>query len=132
MTLDPNRWQHLEPFIYKLSKQRIQLYDEIMEMSDDIEVIANTYSFPIESVKRAKDYAFGNGVSQYQFYPDSDMAEAWLRLAHGNGTAIDRIFLEHEIYESGLVLNQGIPQTDAHNLTQLKFPWSILLKEGQL
>lgn len=132
MTLDPNRWQHLEPFIYKLSKQRIQLYDEIMEMTDDIEVIANTYSFPIESVKRAKDYAFGNGVSQYQFYPDSDMAEAWLRLAQGNGTAIDRIFLEHEIYESNLVENQEMLQTDAHDLTQLKFPWSILLKEGQL
>jgi hypothetical protein len=126
------RWQHLEPFIYKLSKQRIQLYDEIMEMTDDIEVIANTYSFPIEFVKRAKDYAFGNGVSQYQFYPDSDMAEAWLRLAQGNGTAIDRIFLEHEIYESNLVENQGIRQTDAHDLTQLKFPWSILVKKGQL
>ena len=101
-------------------------------MTDDIEVIANTYSFSIESVKRAKDYAFGNGVSQYQFYPDSDMAEAWLRLAQGNGTAIDRIFLEHEIYESNLVENQGIRQTDAHDLTQLKFPWSILVKKGQL
>jgi hypothetical protein len=49
------------------------------------------------------------------------MAEAWLRLAQGNGTAIDRIFLEHEIYESNLVENQGIRQTDAHDLTQLKF-----------
>jgi hypothetical protein len=126
------RWQHLEPFIYKLSKQRIQLYDEIMEMTDDIEVIANTYSFSIESVKRAKDYAFGNGVSQYQFYPDSDMAEAWLRLAQGNGTAIDRIFLEHEIYESNLVKNKVMLQKKAHDLTQLKFPWSILVKEGQL
>lgn len=124
------RWQHLEPFIYKLSKQRIQLYDELMEMTDDIEVISHTYSFSIESVKRAKDYAFGNGVSQYQFYPDSDMAEAWLRLAKGNGTAIDRIFLEHEIYESNLVKNKGMLQKKAHDLTQLKFPWSILIKEG--
>lgn len=103
-----------------------------MEMTDDIEVISNTYSFPIESVKRAKDHAFGNGVSQYQFHPDSDMAEAWLRLAQGNGTLIDRIFLEHEMHESGLVQNQGMLQPDAHDLTQLKFPWSILLKESQL
>ena len=60
------------------------------------------------------------------------MAEAWLRLAKGDATSLDHIFLKHEIYESNLVQNQGMLQTDAHDLTQLKFPWSILLKESQL
>jgi hypothetical protein len=30
MTQNPDRWQHLEPFIRKLFKERIQRYDEIM------------------------------------------------------------------------------------------------------
>ena len=131
MTQNPDRWQHLKPFIRKLFKERIQRYDEIMTMTEDIFTIATTYNFPMATVQRAKNHAFGKGVSRYHLFPDDDMAAAWLRLAKEQGNSLDKIFLEHEIYESGLVENQSMSQKEAHDLTQLKFPWSILLRESQ-
>ena len=127
----PNRWQHLEPFVRKLFQERIEKYDQIMVMTHDVAMIAQTYQLPMEVVQRAKDYAFGWGVTQYQLYPDLDMANAWLRLAKNQGTWIDKVLLDHEIYESNLVINQGLSQTEAHDLTQLKFPWSVLVRESQ-
>jgi hypothetical protein len=44
---------------------------------------------PTQKIERAKDYAFGNGVARYEFYPDIDMSRAWLRLAKGEGTDVD-------------------------------------------
>lgn len=131
MTNNPDRWQHLEPFISKLFKERIQRYDEIMAMREDIFTIATTYNLPVETVQRAKNHAFGEGVSRHCLLPDNDMAAAWLRLATGQGNSLDKVFLEHEIYESSLVEDQGLSQKEAHDLTQLKFPWSILLRESQ-
>jgi hypothetical protein len=126
MTLDPNRWQHLETYEKRYLKSAMQAYDDIMLQTQDISVISQHYHLSLEEVKRAKDYAFGRGVSQNQFSPDSNMAEAWLRLGSENATQVDEVLLRHEIYESDLVLNKGYKQADAHKLAQKKYPWSDL------
>lgn len=125
----PERWQHLQSFEYKLLKSRIEHYDQIMALTDDVSTIAQDYDLQVASILRAKDYAFGSGVTQYGFYPDNDMADAWFRLAEGNGNELDYVFLLHEIHESDLVQNQNIPQPLAHEKTQAIYPWSRLLKE---
>ncbi|MEB3310722.1 MAG: hypothetical protein VKJ02_10865 [Snowella sp.] len=57
MTQDPNRWQHLEPFIYQLFKERIQRYDEIMEMTEDkITSISEKFLQAIELCIALKDF----------------------------------------------------------------------------
>ena len=97
-----------------------------MMETQDIQQIATEYKVSIEEVTRAKDYAFGTGVSQNQFSPDPNMAEAWLRLGSENATQVDEVLLRHEIYESDLVLHKGYKQADAHKLAQKKYPWSDL------
>jgi len=73
--------------------------DEIMGMNEDIRLISDYCGISDRETQRAKDYAFGSGVSQHEFWPSIDMAKAWLRMARGQGTAIDRVFLQHEILD---------------------------------
>jgi hypothetical protein len=105
----------------------MDVYDQIQAMEEDILIIAENYQLPTQEIERAKDYAFGNGVARYQFYPDIDMSRAWLRLAKGEGTDVDRVLLLHEIYESQLVIIQGMNQQQAHSMAQKHYPWSDLL-----
>jgi len=102
-----------------------------MQVTDDVPRIASRYRLSVDNVQRAKDYAFGSGVSEHEFVPDINMAQAWKRIASGEGTDIDEIFLRHEIFESDLVVNQGMNQRDAHELAQGRYPWSILLKQQE-
>ncbi|MBJ7899463.1 MAG: hypothetical protein GC158_06005 [Cyanobacteria bacterium RI_101] len=132
MCSSPERWGHLESYVCKILQKTLIKYDHIMAMNQDIATIAKCYGYSETEVARAKNYAFGQGVSVYGFFPDDDMAEAWLRLAQGEGTEIDQVFLNHEIWESDLVVNQGLSQPAAHALTQEKFPWSVLLRQSRL
>lgn len=124
-----NKWSHLNQFERKYLKQVIQAYDQIMLEINDIEPIANRYQLTVDQVQRAKNYAFGEGVSLYQFSPDLQMAEAWNRMMLGEGTDIDEVLLRHEVLESELVINQGINQLDAHQLAQAQYPWSVLINQ---
>jgi hypothetical protein len=130
MNSEAGRWIHLEQYTKKYLKQEIVAYDEIAQMIDDITIIANCYQVMPQEVMRAKDYAFGSGVSKYRFIPDMDMAMAWKRMAAGKGTAIDEVLLRHEIFESDLVINKGMNQKAAHELAQAKYPWSELLSKN--
>jgi hypothetical protein len=125
-----DRWAHLDPYLSRCCRDLIRLYDEIEAMTTDITTIANTYQLRVEEVTRAKDHAFGNGVSRYQFIPDLDMAEAWRRMARGEGTSVDEVLLRHEILESALILDRGITQKQAHDIAQERYPWSELLGEA--
>jgi hypothetical protein len=130
MNSEAGRWRHLEQYTRKYLKQEIIAYDEIAQMTDDVTIIANCYQFMPEEVRRAKNYAFGSGVSKYRFIPDMDMAMAWQRMAAGKGTAIDEVLLRHEIFESALVINKAMNQKAAHELAQVKYPWSKLLPKS--
>lgn len=131
MTPASDRWQHLNPYEKRHLKLAMQAYDQIMLETQDVPTIAKYYQLSLEDVKRAKNYAFGQGVSQYQFSPEILMAEAWYRMKLNQGNQLDEVLLRHEIYESDLVLNQGLPQSEAHKLTQTKYPWSDLLIQSQ-
>jgi hypothetical protein len=122
------RWSYLDPYFLKYLRSRIEAYDQIMAMTEDVKIIAESYQISLEEVQQAKNYAFGEGVSRYQFIPDLDMAQAWQRMAQKQGKKLDEVLLRHEVMESDLVINKGLNQLIAHNLTQEKYPWSELLK----
>ena len=124
------RWGHLDIYAAKYLRAEMALYDEIMGMNEDIRLISDYCGISARETQRAKDYAFGGGVSQYEFCPSIDMAKAWLRMARGQGTVIDRVFLQHEILESDLVINQGMNQPSAHEIAQAQYGWSVLLRQG--
>lgn len=126
-----NKWSHLNQYERKYLKETIKAYDRIMEVTEDVPRIASRYQSSPDDVERAKDYAFGSGVSQNKFSPDSRMAEAWNRMAWGEGTELDEILLRHEILESDLVINRGMSQSEAHELAQQRYPWSILITKQQ-
>ena len=113
MTNNDDRWQHLNPYERRYSLSAMQVYDEIMLRTTDVIEISERYQFSLEEIKRAKNFAFGDGVSSYEFSPSSDMADAWLRMSSGKETPLDEVLLRHEIYESDLVINQGLKQSDA-------------------
>lgn len=125
----PERWAHLDPYERKYVRKVIITYDEILQLTEDVLTIARRYNLNMEAVQRAKDYAFGSGVSRHQFLPDEDMAAAWNRMASGQGIDIDEVFLNHEVFESNLVIHQGMTVDDAHTLAQAQYPWSELLKQ---
>lgn len=127
--LPPDRWDHLDKYERKYARKIIIAYDEIMQLTEDIPEIASRYNLSVEEVRRAKDYAFGSGVSRHQFLPDEDMAAAWIRMASGQGTNIDEVLLRHEVFESHLVVDRDMTTADAHALAQAGYPWSELLKQ---
>jgi hypothetical protein len=127
MSISKHKWSHLNRYERLCLQPMMDVYDQIQAMEEDILIIAENYQLPTQEIERAKDYAFGNGVARYQFYPDIDMSRAWLRLAKGEGTDVDRVLLLHEIYESQLVIIQGMNQQQAHSMAQKHYPWSDLL-----
>jgi carboxylesterase type B len=131
MTPSSEKWLHLNTYEKRYLKQVIKTYDKIMMETQDIQQIATEYKVSIEEVKRAKNHAFGEGVSSYEFSPSPDMADAWLRISSGKATTLDEVLLRHEIYESDLVINQGLKQSDAHKLAQEKYPWSDFLIQSK-
>jgi len=110
----------------------MRAYDQIILVTDDIPRIARRYQLSVSDVQRTKDYAFGSGLGASQFSPDIPMAEAWNRMASGQGNDLDEVLLRHEVFESDLVVNQGMNQPDAHNLAQARYPWSILITRQNL
>jgi hypothetical protein len=75
-------------------------------------------------VQRAKDYAFGNGVPEYQWFPEQRMADAWENLAAGQGTSTDELLLNHELLESDLVVNQGMSTKEARDIANEQYNWA--------
>jgi hypothetical protein len=65
MTPSSEKWLHLNTYEKRYLKQVIKTYDKIMMETQDIQQIATEYKVSIEEVKRAKNHAFGEGVSSY-------------------------------------------------------------------
>jgi hypothetical protein len=126
---ESDRWAYLDSYEKKLTAKVRKDYDEIMSNNQDIIAIASQYEISQSDIQCAKDYAFGSGVSQYQFFPERLMVAAWRRLADAQGNNLDEMFLNHEIYESDLVINQGFSQEQAHLLAQERYPWSDSIQQ---
>jgi hypothetical protein len=127
MNAEIDRWAYLHPYERKYLRPEIEMYDEIVRMTGDALIISTYYGVSFEDTQRAKDYAFGHGVSDYQFCPDINMAKAWFRMVRGQGTEIDLVLLQHEILESDLVMNCGMASRSAHDVAQARYCWSTLL-----
>jgi hypothetical protein len=125
-----DRWLYLNQYEKKYLKEAIKAYDRIIESKDDILKIANRYQLSFEDIERAKQYAFGDGVLQYQFIPDLRMAQSWERMTLGGEIDSDEVLLKHKILESDLVINQGVNQLDAHKIAQNEYPWSLMITKG--
>ena len=74
---DSDRWAHLDIYEQKLTAKVREDYDQIMGNNQDILEIAAQYEISEIDIRRAKDYAFGSGVSRYQFFPEGLMVAAW-------------------------------------------------------
>jgi hypothetical protein len=115
-----DRWSYLSSIERQFLQEAIVAYDRIMSRIEDTQLLSNLLNLDQSDLDRSKNYAFGEGVRLYEFIPEILMAQAWERLVQGQGTEIDLIFLQHELYESDLVINYGYPPQKAHELAQRK------------
>lgn len=107
-------------------------YEEIRHRKDDVERIASNTKFTREQILRVKSYLFlekhilqENEEPKF-FDPCFEIAESWQRLAASKDDIKehDIILLEHEIMEQMLILNEGLTQEEAHNLTNEKYNYT--------
>lgn len=111
----------LDPNSKKANKHAEQYYDSVRKMKTDYKKIAKNTGYSEELIKQIKYYSFIDEhdliTGKERFYPSYHMAQSWQRLIDGkNIQPHDLLLLEHEMYEMILV-NDGIPQLEAHNLT---------------
>jgi hypothetical protein len=111
-----DRWAHFGNYEKnsRVKRGRRQDYDDITSDTGDISIVAARYGLSETAIERAKDHAFGSGVSRYEFFPERLMVEAWRRSVSDTGKALDEMFLKHKIYESDLVIDRGHSQKQAH------------------
>ena len=79
----------------------------LLENDADVELIAKSYHFTREEVKRAKEYLFVNPDLL-----DSVNIEMWRLAQSGNTHPSVKNFLDHEITESGIMQSMQIPFND--------------------
>jgi hypothetical protein len=79
----------------------------LLENDADVELIAKSYHFTPEEVKRAKEYLFVNPDLL-----DSVNVEMWQLAQAGNTHPSVQNFLEHEIIESDIMGSMQIPFND--------------------
>ena len=66
-----------------------------------------------------------------RFDADEDMAEGMLRLRNGQGTAVDKLLLKHEIAESAYMkAHPGVPYEEAHAAATKVADWWKAVQEG--
>lgn len=111
----------LNPYSERASKHAEQYYESVRKMKTDYKRIAKNTGYSENLIKRIKNYSFIDEheliTGKERFYPDFHIAQSWQRLIEGkNIQKHDLLLLEHEMYELILV-EDGIPQAEAHNLT---------------
>ena len=105
-----------------------QYYEAVRHMKTDVSNIAKNTGFSEQEIQEVKNFIFLEkhdlGDKSDYFEPDFCMAQSWQRLIDGkNIQKHDITLLKHEIMESRLMKN-GIPQSEAHNITSKKYNYS--------
>ncbi|MFD8098196.1 hypothetical protein ACFV24_01550 [Nocardia fluminea] len=109
-------------------------YDYIRNDTLDVASIADKNGLSVTDVEKIKQHVFNaehkivdpytGEVRVGRFDSDPDMAEAWLRLSEGRGTATDRLLLDHELTELRyLEANPGATYNDAHVVANQAANW---------
>lgn len=124
----------LEPYSKEAEKHSEVYYESVRKMTTDVENIAKNTGFDVQDIKRIKEHIFYKEhdlgeTKKRRFHPSYDMAQSWQRLIDGRKIEPhDIILLRHELMEIDL-MNNGISQQDAHNLTNTKFNYRKALDE---
>jgi hypothetical protein len=127
-----------------------RIYDEIRADASDVSRIAahsEILRLPGGQVLGADDIAAikrhvfeAEHVLEYpgeppvlaRFDPDADQAAAWLRLADGEATDLDRLFLHHEHLELNYLREHpGAPYREAHAFANQTADWYRALMEAR-
>ena len=117
----------------KVNKHAKMAYEAIRKNKYDAEKIAKNTGFPIEQIKRVKDYIFyekhnlTGGIRVFD--PDYDMALSWQRMEIGKDIwESDIIMIKHELLECQYEM-QGISHNDAHDMANEQYNYKFSLGE---
>ena len=93
------------------------------------------------SLSRIKEHLFetrhrrtdsSDKVMVERFDPSPDIAEAWIRLSDGRGTALDRLLLQHEFAEMEyLKRHPSADYTEAHDYANTVANWQQAIMRGR-
>lgn len=113
------------PYGKAASEHAERYYGLVRSMSTDVRKIAKTTGYSESEIQKIKNYIFidkhnlgDRGLARFD--PDYMMGESWRRLMEGKPEPHDLTLIHHEIMERGLV-EQGVPQDEAHILTTAKY-----------
>ncbi|MDR0885511.1 MAG: hypothetical protein LBN22_03975 [Clostridiales Family XIII bacterium] len=87
-----------------------QKYDQINAIKDDVLIISKELGIDVDVIQDVKESVFNNP----EFTPSDLQANAWLRIYDGEAGKLDLLFLQHEIIEMDLVLQDGMDYSSAH------------------
>lgn len=113
------------PYGKAASEHAERYYGLVRSMSTDVRKIAKTTGYSESEIQKIKNYIFidehdlgDRGLTRFD--PDYMMGESWRRLMEGKPESHDLTLIHHEIMERELV-EQGVPQDEAHILTTAKY-----------
>lgn len=121
-------WKFLDPIERRDYKDAISSYERISKTENDASQIARHYDADTVALERVKQHVFEELPLYKDSFPDGEIVAAWDRLSIGKANKADQIFLQHELMESDLVHNHGMPLVDSHQMTEEVYNWSKALK----
>lgn len=122
----------IDEFSDEVERHAYMYYQEIREMSTDIQRIAKFTGIDEKIIAEIKNYVFMEyhelETGYRRFDPCFSMAVSWQRLLLGRGLSHDITLLRHEYEELNLV-KQGLTCSQAHELAQKKYDYNKEVKE---
>lgn len=122
----------IDEFSDEAERHAYMYYQEIREMSTDIQRIAKFTGIDEKIIAEIKNYVFMEYHELETGYRRFDhcfsMAVSWQRLLLGRGLSHNITLLKHEYEELNLV-KQGLTCSQAHELAQKKYDYNKEVKE---
>lgn len=119
-------------FSAEAERHAYMYYQEIREMSTDIQRIAKFTGISESIIAEIKNYVFMEyhelETGYKRFDPCFSMALSWQRLLLGRGLSHDMTLLKHEYEELNLV-KQGLTCSEAHEIAQKKYNYNKEVKD---
>lgn len=122
----------IDEFSDEAERHAYMYYQEIREMSTDIQRIAKFTGIDEKIIAEIKNYVFMEyhelETGYRRFDPCFSMVVSWQRLLLGKGLSHDITLLKHEYEELNLV-KQGLTCSQVHELAQKKYDYNKEVKE---
>ena len=112
------------------------MYEEIRHRTNDAKRISSHTIFKESAVEEIRQHVFIEKHhfedGRYErFLPDFEQAQAWERLARGEGTVVDLELLKHEYVELTQIRLHGYVYEQAHEIANKKHNWWAMLMESR-